>query len=156
MTVTIWRIAVEAPGWSADDLSGASAQRSGGRWNSAGKAALYCTSSIALAALETLAHLRGNALPFNRYLVKVSVPKAVWKRREVLAPLPGGWDAEPAGMSSRRAGDNWLAGRSASILVVPSAIVPDEDNFLVNPDHADAGKVLASTTKRWIYDPRFF
>lgn len=156
MTVPIWRIAVEAPTYSANDPSGAGAKMTGGRWNSKGTPLVYCAASIALATLETVHYLRNGSLPFNRFLVRIDVPGAVWTARQVLAPLPGGWDAIPAGLAARIAGDAWIASGASALLLVPSVIVPEEYNVLINPRHADATTIVATTVKRWIYDPRFF
>ena len=156
MTVPVWRISTEAPLHAADDLSGAGAKTSGGRWNSKGTPVLYCSTNISLATLETVHYLRNGGLPFNRYLVRIDVPDAVWKTRQVLDPLPGGWDAIPAGLSSRTAGDAWIASSASALLLVPSVIVPDEYNVLINPHHGHAAAIVATTLKRWIYDPRFF
>ncbi len=156
MTVPIWRIAVEAPAYAADDLSGTGAKLTGGRWNSKGTPVVYCATNIALATLETVHYLRSGGLPFNRYLVRVDIPDAVWDARQVLAPLPGGWDAIPAGLTARAAGDAWIAAGRAALLLVPSVIVPDEFNVLVNPRHGDAALIVATTVRRWLYDPRFF
>ena len=156
MTVPVWRIAVEAPTYAANDLSGAGAKTTGGRWNNKGTALVYCAANIALATLETVHYLRGGRLPFNRYLVRIDIPDAIWTARHVLAPLPGGWDAIPAGMSARAAGDAWVAAGATAVLQVPSVIVPDESNILINPLHGDAATIVATTLKRWVYDPRFF
>ena len=152
----LWRIAVETPAYPASDLSGTGARITGGRWNSQGVPVVYCSTSIALATLETVHYLRGGGLPFNRYLVRIAIPDVVWNARQVLDPFPGGWDAIPAGLSGKRAGDGWIAAGKSALLLVPSVIVPDEYNVLLNPRHADAAAVTASTVRRWSYDPRFF
>ena len=152
----LWRIAVETPAYPASDLSGTGARITGGRWNSQGAPVVYCSTSIALATLETVHYLRGGGLPFNRYLVRIAIPDDVWDARQVLDPFPGGWDAIPAGLSGKRAGDGWIAAGKSALLLVPSVIVPDECNVLLNPRHADAAAVTASTVRRWSYDPRFF
>jgi RES domain-containing protein len=156
MTAPVWRIAVEAATHAANDLSGTGAKLTGGRWNSKGTPLVYCATSIALATLETVHCLRNGSLPFNRYLVRIDLPNAVWDARRVLDPLPVGWDAIPAGLSARMAGDAWVASGSSALLLVPSVIVPDEYNVLINAQHADAGAIVATAVKRWIYDPRFF
>ena len=71
-------------------------------------------------------------------------------------PLPSGWDAIPAGLTARTAGDASIASETSPLLLVPSVIVPDEYPMLVNPRHGDAAAIVASTLQRWIYDPRFF
>jgi RES domain-containing protein len=156
MTVAAWRIAVEAPAYTANDLTGTGAKTTGGRWNSKGVPVVYCATTIALATLETVHYLRSGGLPFNRFLVRIDIPDPVWEARQVLAPLPGGWDTIPARMTSTHAGDAWIASHTSALLLVPSVIVPEEYNVLVNPWHADAAGVNASTVKRWLYDPRFF
>ncbi|MGK5045071.1 RES family NAD+ phosphorylase [Janthinobacterium sp. GB4P2] len=152
----LWRIAVETPAYPASDLNGTGARITGGRWNSKGAPVVYCSTSIALATLETVHYLRGGGLPFNRYLVRIVIPDVVWNARQVLDPFPGGWDAIPAGLSGKRAGDGWIAAGKTALLLVPSVIVPDEYNVLLNPRHADAVAITASTVRRWSYDPRFF
>ena len=156
MTVAVWRIAVESPIFSANDLSGTGAKITGGRWNSKGTPILYCATSIALATLETVYNLRGGSLPFNRYLVRIDLPKALWTARQTLHPLPGGWEAIPAGLTGRTVGDAWIASGASVLLVVPSVIVPDENNVLINPQHPDSAGIVVTTSKRWICDPRFF
>ena len=156
MTTSLWRIAVEAPNHTANDLSGAGAKNTGGRWNSVGTPLVYSATNIALATIETILHIRSGDLPFNRFLVRIDVPDDVWAARIVLNPLPGGWDAVPSGMTSRTTGDAWVASNSSALLLVPSVIVPDEYNLLINPQHPDVASITATTVKRWIYDPRFF
>ena len=156
MTTTVWRISVEAPTYAANDMSGTGAKMSGGRWNSKGNAVIYTSVNIALATLETVHYLRSGALPFNRYLVRLDIPDNVWNKAKTLSPLPGGLDAVPAGMSARLAGDSWLAAGKEALLAIPSVIVPEEHNILINPKHPDAAKITATTLHRWHYDPRFF
>lgn len=128
----------------------------GGRWNSKGTPVVYCSTNIALATLETVHSLNSGALPFNRYLVRIDIPEAVWDGRQILDRLPGGWDAIAAGLTSRIAGNRWIGSGASAVLLVPSVIVPDEYNVLINPVHAGATSITATTVKRWIYDPRFF
>lgn len=156
MTVSVWRIATDTPDYTADDLSGAGAKATGGRWNRAGIAMLYTSQSVALACLETFVHLRGNTLPFNRYLVRLDIPDAVWSQAERLdgTTAPVGWDALPTGKVSLDYGDTWAIGRRSALLAVPSVVVPEESNLLINPLHADAAGITAVKLRRWQYDSR--
>lgn len=156
MTVPVWRISVEAPNYRANDLSGTGAKISGGRWNSVGTPIIYCSTNIALATLETVLYLRAGGLPFNRFLVRIDIPDAVWGARTVLDPLPAGGDAVPSGLTSSMTGDAWAASAATALLLVPSVIVPDELNVLINPLHADSTTITATTIRRWMYDARFF
>lgn len=151
-----WRIGVDTPDYTADDLRGLGAKRTGGRWNRAGSELVYCAESIALAALETLVHLGAGSLPLNRYLVRIDIPDAVWSRRQILPPeaAPVGWDALPAGKVSLDYGDAWLAARQTALLLVPSIVVPEECNLLINPRHPDAASLSATKLRKWRYDDR--
>ena len=151
-----WRISTDTPDYLADDLAGAGAKTTGGRWNRPGSPVLYCADTPSLACLETLVHLGAGGLPYNRYLIKVVVPDAIWNARETHTPatLPVGWDALPAGRISLDLGDEWLESKRSPIMVVPSAIVPEDSVILINPLHADMPGITASRIRRWLYDPR--
>lgn len=155
MSVSVWRIATDTPDYAADDLSGEGARRSGGRWNRAGTAMLYASGSIALACLETLIHLGADDLPLNRYLVRIEIPDAVWSAAARFdAEANVGWDAIPEGKVSLDAGEIWSASRRSALLFVPSVIVPEEPNILLNPLHADAASIKPRKIRRWTYDAR--
>jgi RES domain-containing protein len=155
MTVALWRIAATTPKYVAADLSGTGAKNTGGRWNPAGMAVTYSSENIALAVHETVVHLRSGGLPLNRYLVRIDVPDEVWTERQALTP-PVGWDAMPAGMTSVQAGADWLLSKASALLVVPSVIVPEESNVLINPLHPDAARLAATALRKWHYDQRYF
>lgn len=154
--VPLWRIAVDTPDYTADDATGKGAEITGGRWNRKGRPVLYTSTTIALACLETVVHLQQKGLPFNRFLVRVDVPAAVWNARKVAdaSDLGVGWDALPEGKVSLDFGDAWLAKADSPLLLVPSVVVPEEFNVLVNPAHALARHVKATKLRRWLYDPR--
>lgn len=156
MTRMAWRIAADTPTYTADDMTGTGAKNSGGRWNEQNESVVYSSESRALAGFETLVQLKAAGLPFNRYLVRVEIPDPVWAAAERFDPtlLPVGWDAEPAGKVSIDLGTDWLRAKRSCLLLVPSVIVPEEYNILINPGHPDARGVSATKARRWLYDPR--
>ena len=156
MNRTVWRIGTDTPAYEADDLSGAGAKATGGRWNPVGIAVVYASQTRALACLETVVHLNAGRLPLNRYLVEVTVPDDLWADAQVTsaAQLAVGWDAEPAGRASIEFGKNWIRLRKSALLLVPSVIVPEEFNVLINPQHPDSARISARKTRKWLYDPR--
>jgi RES domain-containing protein len=152
----LWRIAAITPDYSADDLHGKGAQSGGGRWNRAGTLMVYCSSSIALACLETIVHYRVKTpLPLNRYLVRIDVPEEHYDKRTVfvLKDHPG-WEVEPAGLVSIDWGTSWAQGNAALLAEVPSVIVPEETNLLINPRHPDIAQLHATLVRQWLYDSR--
>lgn len=156
MSHIAYRIGTDTPGYEADDLTGRGAERTGGRWNAPGAAVIYAAESRALACLETIVHLAAGGLPLNRYLVEITIPAAIWAaaRRETAASLPVGWDAQPAGRASIGFGTAWLRSLQSAVMVIASAIVPEESCVLINPSHADAAAITAVKARRWLYDPR--
>ncbi len=156
MTVSLWRVASDAPQWTAEDMLGKGAAHRGARWKQPGEHVTYASTSISLAAWETRAHFgRGAALPWNRFLVRIEVPDKIWAAREILARPPSvGWDAIPEGRVSRAEGSAWLLSSRTALLVVPSVIINEEDNVLINPSHPDAAQLSASKVRRFIYDHR--
>ncbi len=156
MTVVLWRIATDAPQYESIDLSGKGAETTGGRWNRPGQPVVYSSTSIALACLETVVHLNAGAgLPLNRYLVRVEVDEASWQSMVVANPARlVGWDAEPAGKVSLDWGDQWLRGQQSLLASVPSIVVPEERNVLINPAHRASAIVRATKLRKWLYDRR--
>jgi RES domain-containing protein len=152
----LWRIAKHTALYRADDMSGEGAKLTGGRWNNKTDAVTYCSSTISLAALETLAHIDSDIAVRNRFLVAISVPETVWRKHEIITAtdLEPGWLSEPPGMTSIEFGSVWLNGMSAALLLVPSIIVPEEYNVLINPKHPDSRKIKSRISRQFIYDPR--
>lgn len=152
----LWRIAKHTLQYPATDLSGGGAKITGGRWNKKGTPVVYASTSIALATLETLAHLGDNIAIRNAFLVQITVPAAVWKRRECIsaAELGPTWAAEPPGLTSVNYGDSWIHAQHSPLLLVPSVIVPEEYNVLLNPAHSAAKRIGAQVMRQFVYDPR--
>jgi RES domain-containing protein len=111
---------------------------------------LYVAPTIALAMLETSAHVRVPHLPLNRYLVEIDVPDEVWARRRETSErdLPVGWDAIPHGVISTAFGDAWLLACGEAVHLVPSSIVPEEPIVLINPRHGDATGITAKAVRK--------
>lgn len=153
----LWRIGTEAAGYGAADLEGKGAGLTGGRWNRAGAPLIYASSTRALACLETLVHLEPfDPLPLNRYLVRIEVPRSDWTARRRFAPLSAhvGWDAEPPGQVSQGWGSRWVQEMKTLLAEVPSIVIEEEKNILINPRHPNCTKVKAVLVRKWLYDPR--
>jgi len=106
----------------------------GGRWNSPGQAAVYLSSHLSLAILELLVHLDG-PLPLNAFSwFRVELPNKEIELPEV--PLPENWRLSRSVMATRAWGDAWLKSGKRAVLEVPSVIVPQERNLLVEPSRA--------------------
>lgn len=155
--MNLWRIAAATRSYGADDLSGAGAAKNPGRWNDAGQRVVYAAPTIAIAVLETAAHIDDAGLPLNRYLVEISVPDAVWAVREVLdtRQLDATWAAIPAGRGSVKPGSDWIKSSRTALLVVPSVIVPEESAVIINTSHPDATGLKARIVRLFEYNRLF-
>ncbi len=153
----LWRIGSAGPSWTPTDLSGTGSAISPGRWNTNGNHAVYVAPTVAMAILETAAHVRMPALPLNRYLVEIDVPDDVWARRQVTldGQLKVGWDAVPHGMISTSYGDSWLLRIGEALNELPSSIAPEESIVLINPKHPDANRITAKAIRRVHYSLLF-
>ena len=153
----VFRIGTDTPDYTADDLTGEGARITGGRWNRKGVPLINASESRALACLETAVHLSGGALPLNRYLVEIELPESTWQAREVFDRLTSiGWDARPAGKASMDWGSDWARDRRSLVAEVPSVLVPEESNLLINPLHPDIRLVRASKIRLFEYDGRLW
>ncbi len=153
---TAYRIAPASPEWDECDLAGKGAEFSGGRWNNAGIPMVYCSSSIALAVLETIVHPGAGAFPMNRCVIRIRIPDDQFAKRRVIgaAGLPEAWNARPPSFKSMDFGSQWIKGMGEVVMEVPSVIVPMESNFLLNPLHPGMEKVKARNAGQFVYDPR--
>jgi RES domain-containing protein len=156
MTRYVWRIATDTPDYGADDLTGKGAEKTGGRWNRKGTPLIYASASIALACLETLVHLAGGTpLPLNRYLVRIPLSPTAWRKRIVFDPSAHvGWDAEPPGLVSIDWGTEWARSGASLVAAVPSVIVPEESNILINPAYPGAARLSVRKLRQWRHDMR--
>jgi RES domain-containing protein len=134
-------------------FDGEGARLHGGRWNSPGTRVAYASDSIALAALEVLAHLQSTAVLQSYSLAAIRFPEELI---EVLQPssLPSGWRRFPSPPGNQAIGDHWVAQGRSLVLRVPSAIIPSASNYLINPGHPAYGDVVIERPERFAFDPR--
>jgi RES domain-containing protein len=151
LKVTTWRIAKRKHAKSA--FSGEGARLYGGRWNSPGIPVIYTAESQSLAALEILVHLDGPELLDKYLLFPVEIAQTMIQQLELLE-LPRNWRAEPAPERLRAIGDAWVESKASVALRVPSALVPGEHNFLLNPGHKNFAALKIGEPFSFSFDPR--
>ena len=135
-------------------FDGEGARLYGGRWNRRGTAVVYASDSLALAALELLVHADADLLPDDLVSVAAEVPDGL--RVESVAPsdLPRDWRRHPAPETLAERGTAWARAGRTAVLAVPSALVPRERNFLLNPAHPDFKKIRTQTPEPFALDTR--
>ncbi|MES2863129.1 MAG: RES family NAD+ phosphorylase [Bacteroidota bacterium] len=117
------------------------------RWNSTGLFVIYTAENCSLACLENLVHRNGFGSDSDYSLLTISFPDSVQMLEVDSKDLPKGWNdiTEKGHLICRTIGDNWIRNQQSAILLVPSAIIPNERNVLINPNHPDFKKIKFST-----------
>ena len=143
----LWRIS------EFSSLDGEGGRLADGRWNSAGLPIVYLAASPPGALIEVLVHLEleDDELPLAFTLLRVNVPGKL-HIPELRVPSGEAWKLDLA--LTRALGDAWLKSRRSVLARVPSAILPDTFNYLLNPLHPDAARIAIAETHSAILDPR--
>jgi RES domain-containing protein len=128
----------------------------GGRWSSPGIRIAYTAEHLSLAMIEYFVHIDADDPPKDLVVVAADVPDHV--SRTVLKPrdLPSNWRQVPAPPGLAMIGDSFAAQRKSAILVAPSALVPSEANWLMNPLHPEFAEIKMQPPEPFQYDARFF
>jgi RES domain-containing protein len=149
--VRVWRLVKRKHLYVA--FAGEGSRRWSGRWNSKGVRVVYASESLSLATLEILVHapsyevLKGFAaipVDFDPDLSSIADNK----------DLPDNWRNDPAPSALKAIGDQWVKNQKSVILRVPSAIIPIEYNYLINPGHPDFKDLMINPAQEFIFDPR--
>jgi RES domain-containing protein len=150
--VRVWRICQKIH----QAFDGEGARLCGGRWNRPGAAMVYASATLSLAALESVVHLDPEEEPENLVAVSAEIPENLRIRRIAIGNLPQDWRQYPAPESLQEIGTAWIRSASTAVLAVPSAVIPQEWNYLLNPAHPDFKKIRLNKAKPFQFDPRLW
>ena len=117
---------------------------------------MYLAGSPSAALLESVVHLElpDDLLPDTYQLLKLEVPHGVSREHINPAGLPEQWIEDA--LATRERGDQWLRSNRTALLEIPSAVVPETSNWVLNPDHADVRLIQIAWSRRFPYDSRLF
>ena len=138
------------------ELSGKGAAMSGNRWNSKGTEIIYCAESRALAMAEVAVHISLATLPNDFVMVEIEIPNTVSVSSIPFEELPEGWNSFPHLLHTQHVGDEFVLGKKACVLKVPSAVVPGDFNYLINPNHSGFASIQIVDQADFPFDPRIF
>jgi RES domain-containing protein len=138
------------------DLSGAGAEKTGGRWNSKGKPMIYTSMSRALCVSEIAVHLPLGLVPRDYQLVSIEIPEGAAILEIDANKLPQDWKLFPHPNSTRKFGDDFITSGMYLVLKVPSAVVEGDFNYLINPAHLDFINIKISKIEAFNFDERLF
>lgn len=138
------------------ELSGKGVALSGNRWNSKGTELIYSADSRALAMSEVAVHLSLSILPKDYVMVEVDIPSYVSIASLSKEDLPANWSSFPHLLDTQQIGDVFVTERKDCVLKVPSAVVPGDFNFLINPFHPDFSTIRIVGQEDFPFDSRLF
>ncbi len=126
------------------------------RWNSNGVFVIYSAQNCSLACLENLVHRNGFGNDVDFCLLTIFVSDSVKTIAIDEKNLPNDWNEnnEKAHMLCRKIGDEWIKSQKSALLIVPSAIIANEKNVLINPNHKDFNKIIIQSAKPFSFDKR--
>ena len=138
----------------AHDLSGKGAELVGGRWNSKGFPMVYTSESRALCTLEVAVHLPLGIIPKDYQLSIIEIPDEIKILDIKKNQLSSDWKSIPHSHSTQVIGNQFLEQQKYAVLKVPSAIIEDEFNYLINPRHLDSQKIKFIKAEDFSFDKR--
>jgi len=124
------------------------------RWNSKGNFVIYTASTRALACLENLVHRSGEGLNRIFKTVEIDIPGSLTIQNVLRTQLKDDWTKRENYFQTRTIGDEWLKEKKSPILRVPSAIIPEEHNYLINPEHPGFQKISIKRISDFLFDNR--
>ena len=128
----------------------------GYRWNSLNTYFVYTAESRSLAILEVSVHLDfSEDLPTDRFYVEIEIPDDIEILELSVDELPENWDSKPPILETQFIGDDFVSQKNAAVLKVPSAIIPPEFNYLINPNHPGSAKIKVISKQKLQFDNRF-
>jgi RES domain-containing protein len=138
-------------------LEGIGASLSDGfRWNSKNTQIVYSAESRSLAVLEIAVHLDlSEDLPNDRYIVEIDIPDEIEVTNLDIEDLPANWDMKPPTSKTQYIGDDFAKSKISAVLKVPSCIIQQEFNYLINPHHPDSEKIKVISANKLLFDERF-
>ena len=122
-------------------LGGEGSVHASGRWHLQGTRIVYTSATLSLATLEVSIHVNRAYAPPDLVAVEVELPDSLEIESLSLSRLPAAWDAHPAPAAVQELGRRWVASRRSAVLAVPSAVIPSEHNYLLNPAHPGFSRV---------------
>lgn len=146
-----WRICRAR--YATGAYSGRGAADYGGRWNRPGIPVVYTSSSLSLATLEYLVNIDGKDLPPDLVVIAAQIPDDITVARVEARDLPADWRSSPSPVKLKEIGEGWLRKAETAVLIVPSAVIPEENNLLLNPAHPQFARILIGKPKRFVFDP---
>ncbi len=133
---------------------GEGARRYGGRWNRPGTPIIYTSGTLSLAVLEFLVHVDSDILPDSLISVRATIPESVSIQTIHLSDLPGNWKDKIIPAAVQNLGTAWANRAASPVVKVPSVVIEEEWNYVLNPLHPDFNRIIWETGVPFSFDSR--
>lgn len=137
-------------------FSGNGGLKSAGRWHDKGQKVIYTAQSLSLAAFELFVHLGRHDTKVSLVSAQATIPDSIEIEDVDRATLPSNWNESPPVSATAALGTQWLVEKRTAVLRVPSAIIPGEFDYLLNPNHPEFQHFSFSNTETFLLDPRLW
>lgn len=148
--MVVWRLTLRKH--AAPDGEGA--RRYGGRWNKPGTPVVYTSGTLSLAALEYLVHVDSDILPDELVSIKATVPDSLKIEVIKTSHLPVDWKDKIIPVSLQQLGTDWTSNAKSAVLKVPSVVIEQEWNYVLNPRHPEFSKIIWDAAVQFSFDQR--
>lgn len=149
--MALWRLVPERHADQA--FSGEGAKQFGGRWNLPGTRMVYSSTTLSLATLELLVHLRPEDLREGYVFYRIDVPTDM-EIPVLPVPFKEDWRQEPPSLATQELGSAWIRSGDSALLQVPSILITQENNVLLNPEHTDFHRLTIHGPELFRWDSR--
>ncbi len=148
----VWRLTTRK--FAATAFTGVGNRKAGSRWVPEGLLAVYTSQHISTAVLETLVHIDPGHFGNNHVLIAADIPDEIAMDEVDTTALPSNWRELYEDDTLHQVGQDWLNRASSAVLIVPSAVVPQESNVIINPLHPDFVKIQIKEPEEFQFDGR--
>ena len=125
-----------------------------GRWNYKGTFVIYTAGSRALACLENVVHRSGEGLTENFRTLLIHIPDNLKIETIPATALPANWKEISSYPACQAIAHEWYTKGESAVLKVPSAIIPEESNYILNTRHPDFSSIKIKAVEEFFFDPR--
>jgi RES domain-containing protein len=150
--VQVWRLTTRK--YATTAFSGIGNREVGSRWAPAGLRVVYTSEHLSTAVLETLVHIDPNHFSNHFVCIQAEIPEQIPMDEVALADLPKDWQRRFEDSELQQVGADWIDRGSSAVLIVPSAVVPQERNIMINPQHQDFEKIVLGPAEPYLFDTR--
>jgi RES domain-containing protein len=117
---------------------------------------VFTSATLSLAALERFVNTDADLEPVDLVRIAVDIATNIAIETVAVADLPADWRTYPAPPSLALIGERWLRASKSAVLSVPSVVIPNERNFVLNPAHADFARLVFNPPEPFSFDPRMW